>query len=108
VTGKFKINFDSETHQEVLDKLLHMFSSSRNRMSSRHEKWKKAEDLYRAYLPDTESSAKKQRAREQGSASQFSEVVLPYSYALALTSHTYATSVFLGRDPVWQFRGRHG
>ena len=108
MTGKFKIPFSSETHEEVLDKLLHMFSSSRNRMSSRHEKWKIAENLFRAYLPETEASSKKQRAREQGSASQFSEVILPYSYALALTSHTYATSVFLGRDPVWQFRGRHG
>jgi hypothetical protein len=108
MTGKFKIPFDSETHEEVLDKLLHMFSSSRNRMSSRHDKWKIAEDLFRSYLPITEASAKKQRAREQGSASQFSEVTLPYSYALALTSHTYATSVFLGRDPVWMFKGRHG
>src|SRR5678815_1334364 len=106
--GKFSIPFDSETHEEVLAKLLHMFQSSRDRMSSRHEKWRKAEDLYRAYLPETEASAKKARAREQGSASQFSEVVLPYSYALALTSHTYATSVFLGRDPVWQVKGRHG
>src|SRR5678815_2909968 len=106
--GKFSIPFDSETHEEVLAKLLHMFQSSRDRMSSRHEKWRKSEDLFRAYLPETEMSSKKQRAREQGSASQFSEVVLPYSYALALTSHTYSSSVFLGRDPIWQYKGRHG
>lgn len=77
-------------------------------MSSRHEKWRKAEDLFRAYLPETEASTKRQSARERGSATQLSEVVIPYSYALALTAHTYATSVFLGRDPVWQYKGRHG
>ena len=108
MTGKFKIAFDSELHQKSLSRLMSMFTSSKSKMSSRHEKWRKAEDLFRAYLPETEASAKKQRAREQGSGAQLSEVVIPYSYALALTAHTYATSVFLGREPVWQYKGRHG
>jgi hypothetical protein len=105
--NKFTIPFDSERHRTTLSRLMRLFRMSRDRMTERHSAWKKAEDLFRAYLPETEVSRKQSASIEKG-GSELKQVFIPYSYAMALTTHAYATSVFIGRDPVWQYQGRHG
>lgn len=104
---KFAIAADSELHGKVLTRLLDKFRMSRDRRVSLHKKWTQSEELFKAYVPDTPLN---QKADERVMAGQSSirDIRIPYSYAMVLTAHTYATSVFLARDPVWQFQGRHG
>jgi hypothetical protein len=33
---------------------------------------------------------------------------VPYIYGQVMTAHTYWSTVFLSRSPIWQFTGRHG
>src|SRR5690606_10044253 len=39
---------------------------------------------------------------------QYTTIQIPYTYAVLMAAHTYFTSVFMGRNPVFQYTGRHG
>jgi hypothetical protein len=39
---------------------------------------------------------------------RYSTIMVPYTYAMLMSAHTYWTSVFFARDPVHQYSGRHG
>jgi hypothetical protein len=71
------------------------------------QKWEDAEDTYLMYMPESDVDAQR-RANRTGGLPQYTTIKVPYSYAMLLTSHTYYTSVFLGRNPVFQMQGRHG
>lgn len=75
--------------------------------ASKRAKWKDAEEKALAYLPEGEIDAAKRNLREGGSP-QYTTIQVPYSYAVVMAAHTYLTSVFMGRDPVFQYTGRHG
>src|SRR5690606_20651245 len=45
--------------------------------------------------------------REAGKP-QFTTVAIPMSYATLMAAHTYWTSVFMSRTPVFQYAARHG
>ncbi len=70
-------------------------------------KWREAEEKVLAFLPEREVDAQRRVARE-GGLPQYTTIQIPYSYAVVMAAHTYLTSVFFGRDPVFQFSGRHG
>jgi hypothetical protein len=76
-------------------------------MQKRHERWRESEEIFRAYMPEQAVDASRRAKREEG-VPQYTTLVVPYSYAILLTAHTYWTSVFLSRTPVFQFAGRHG
>jgi hypothetical protein len=80
---------------------------SRNRMTDFHSKWRKAEELYKAYIKPTKEDEARAKKYEEGEP-QYVTVIIPYSYAMLLTAHTYWSSVFLSRTPVFQYIGRHG
>ena len=71
------------------------------------QKWKKAEEKTMAYLPEREADSLRRAGREGGKP-EYTTIQIPYSYAVLLSSHTYWTSVFLNRDPVYQLKGIHG
>ena len=75
--------------------------------ATKRGKWKDAEEKALAYLPEGEIDAARRTQREGGSP-QYTTIQVPYSYAVVMAAHTYLTSVFMGRDPVFQYTGRHG
>lgn len=76
-------------------------------VATKRQKWKDAEERALAYLPESEVDAARRTDRE-GGAPQYTTIQVPYSYAVVMAAHTYLTSVFMGRDPVFQYTGRHG
>ena len=76
-------------------------------VSRKVDKWKEAEERVLAYLPEREVDSVRRTSRENG-LPQYTTIQIPYSYAVVMAAHTYLTSVFMGRDPVFQFTGRHG
>lgn len=76
-------------------------------VSTSIEKWRKAEDTTLMAIPEREVDAVRRVARD-GGLPQYTTIQVPYSYAVVMAAHTYLTSVFLGRDPVFQYTGRHG
>jgi hypothetical protein len=64
------------------------------------------EEKFRAYVKPTKGDTDRTKLRKEGK-SQFVSVEIPYSFALLMTFHTYMTSIFLSRNPVLQYEGRH-
>jgi hypothetical protein len=98
---------DSETARLILREVRINVQRSLNRLSTKHKEWKEAEERTLAYLPEREIDLARKRERENG-LPQYTTIQIPYSYAVLMSAHTYLTSVFMGRNPVLQFTGRHG
>lgn len=103
----FKINPKNKKHKRILKAIAARFKLSQRIMEKRHEQWRKAEEQHIAYMPERTVDATKRATRESG-LPQYTTIVLPFTYAILLTAHTYWTTVFLSRNPIFQFSARHG
>jgi hypothetical protein len=101
-----KIPYGSELHANVLNALLARVTRWESVITKRHAAWEAAENLFTAYVHETEADAARRDRRDNQGEPQYTTIHVPYSYAMLLTAHTYYTSVFLGRDPVLQLKGR--
>jgi hypothetical protein len=97
-----KIPFGGEKHQKVVEAL----ASRRKLADEGHGKIEdrllEADKLYRAYSPDTEKVAAAKAERRAGEI-EYVQINIPFSTATLLTAHTYWTSVFLSRSPIFQY-----
>jgi hypothetical protein len=101
------IKFGTEGHRKILRELETRIKYSETKLESQREKWARAEDKMLAYLPAREADDARKIDRE-GGLPTYTTIQIPYSYAVAMTAHTYLTSVFLGRSPIFQYQGMHG
>lgn len=102
-----KIDYKSDLHKKTRDAILARYKFSKREMGKRYGQWKKNEEKFLAYIPETDNNRLRRLKREDGEP-QYTTIEIPYSYATALTAHTYWTSVFLARSPIFQFSARHG
>lgn len=70
----------------------------------RTKKWRENEELFTAYMPEKDADAVRREKREDGTP-EYTTIQMPYSYAVAMAAHSYWTSVFLSRSPIFQFMG---
>lgn len=103
-----EIEYNSQLHNDIRDAVLSRRDYSHDEMSRFHRRWRQAEEQALAYLPKTEEDQKRDEKREEEGKPQYTTLEVPYSYALLMTAHTYYSSVFLSRTPIFQFTGRHG
>lgn len=102
----FSRNRDDK-HSKLLDAVKRRWKLSRDSMSKRYGVWEQQEKRFVAYMPAKETEQKRGDKRKAGQP-QYTTIEIPYSYAQLLAAHTYWTSVFLARTPIYQFTGRHG
>lgn len=102
------ISPNSDLHRKLITAIKARHSISANKMQDFHARWDKARKTFRAYLPERENDALRRVDRDNGGNPQYTTMVLPYTYAMVMTAHTYITSVFMGRSPMMQFSGMHG
>lgn len=81
---------------------------SEQRMKDRYTQMSRNEEIFQAYIPESELDAERKRRRNVSGIPSYRTIEIPYSYAVLMTAHTYYTSVFLSRSPVFQVTGRHG
>lgn len=105
--GTVEIPYDSELHRRLLSALVDRYQAWRKKAADRFAAWRKAEEHFKAYIPEDEAEAVRRAKREAGRP-QYRTIFVPYSYAMALSAHTYLASVFLARSPIFQYVGRHG
>ncbi len=102
------IPFKSKLHQLVISNFKDRHRLARDEQrKKREDEWKNSEDTFTAYMPETEVDRARSSKRKAGET-EYTTISIPYSYAMLLTAHTYYTSVFLARDPIFQLKGRHG
>ncbi len=102
------LHYKGELHTEVSGKLHRMVQFGRDKFSDAFAQMAKNEEQYRAYIPTQVKDTERKNAREVSGLPQYTTIEIPYSYAQILAAHTYITTVFLSRDPIFQFSGRHG
>ena len=103
-----KIRVGSELHDRIRDNRDKRFTASAQRIDRLHLKWRQSEDTFLCFMPEREADAARRATRESGGKPQYTTLVLPYSYAMLMSAHSYWTTVFLGRNPIFQYTGRHG
>lgn len=106
LAGKFK--FGTKEHTDLSRKVTAMLVMSKTAFEDRHAQFAKNEEQYSAYIPASEVDTLRKRGRDTAGEMDYTTIEVPYSFAVLMTAHTYYTSVFLARNPVFQFQGRHG
>lgn len=105
--GIFEIPFDSPLHRKIVDAIRARWRFSHASMSKQYSKWSDMEDEFASYVKATDADAKRTNLRKDG-LPQYTTIHVPYNYAQLLAAHTYWTTVFLARNPIFQVAGRHG
>lgn len=102
------LRFGTERHRFILEAVRRRKDFSLDMMRRRHEKWRRDDEAFLAFMPEKETDRKRRKLREIGGEPQFTTLKIPFDYAVLMSAHTYWTSVFLGRNPVLQYTGRTG
>lgn len=97
----------SPLHSRILDACRDRIKASKGAYQEKYTKWREAEDRAMAFMPERDADALRRGKRELGSP-QYTTIQIPYTFSVLMASHTYWTTVFLSRTPVFQFDGRHG
>lgn len=95
-------------HDRILEAVKERKKFSEKKMKQFHRQWDDADDSMRAYIKERDVDKKRKDSKRFDGQVDFVTLEVPYVYALAMTAHTYYTSVLLGRSPIFQFTGRHG
>lgn len=104
----FTVPTESKLHTKILKEVVDRRNFSSRKMRDYHRRWNEQDETVRAYVPETEDTAKKRDGKRFRRDFDYISLELPYSFAIIMTAHTYWCSVFLSRNPVYQFTGRHG
>ena len=99
--------YPKETLKFLSDRVRERIKLSRDAMSNRYDQWAENEEQFKAYIPTKDADAIRKQNRKAGEP-EYTTIQVPYSYSIAMTAHTYYSSVFMTRSPVMQFAGRHG
>ena len=102
------LKFGTRHHQFVREAVWKRKRFSEDKMRMRYERWRKDEESFIFYMPEKDVDAQRRVLRESGGQPQMTTLKVPYDYAVLMSAHTYWTSVFLGRDPIFQYAGREG
>lgn len=103
-----RLRYGTQLHTFIVEAIKRRRDFSREKMRERHAKWRKAEEGFLSYMPEKDSDKIRKAKRDTSGEPQFTTVYMPYDYAMLMSAHTYWTSVFLGRNPVFQYQGTHG
>ena len=90
---------------DILKQVQSWVKASDEKLTERALAWEAAEKANQSYAPKADAERRVKADREEVG---FTAVVIPYSYAMLMAAHTYLCSVFLGRDPVFQYEGKTG
>lgn len=100
------IPYGSEKHRRIVTAIKQRERMSKNEYSQVRRCYSDSEEAYRAYVKPTKNDAEREALRRAGKP-QYTTIYVPYTLAILWAAHTYWTSVFLGRNPVWQIIARH-
>ena len=102
----FNVPYESAQHRHLLTAIRQRVKMSRDKFSTVFARYAEDEEAYRAYIRPSDNDAIRNNLKQQGKP-QFVTVYVPYTLAILWAMHTYWSSVFLGRTPVWQLTARH-
>jgi hypothetical protein len=103
-----KVDPNSPLHERLVSRVSSRIIMAEKGNAQRHDKWQRAEEMVMAYVPESEADAVRRNDRESNGNPRYTTIMIPYTYGLLMSAHTYWTSVFFARNPIHQFAGLHG
>ena len=105
-----ELRFGTKNHNDLVQQLRERRKFAEDKIRDRHhDRWIQADENMRGYIPLSEADKQRRANRRYGPSSpDYVTLVVPYPFAIISSMHTYLSSVFLSRAPVYQFTGRHG
>lgn len=94
-----------EQQRKIVDLVCEAVKRSDSKLGERARAWEQAEKMNQMFIPKAEAE---RRAKEDREDMSFTTITIPYSYAMLLAQHTYLASIFLSRNPIFQYQGRNG
>ena len=108
MTQQVQLPYAGPAHGVVQNYVRSRRKLSADKMKKFHTKWDEADNSFRAYQPTSEVDAARKAQKRATGKHDYVTITVPYTFAIIMTAHTYWTSVFLSRNPVYQVAGRHG
>jgi hypothetical protein len=105
--ANYVLKYGTAKHDEIREAIRARVRHGQHAISKKTQDYAEDEERFMAYMPAREEEAQRRVNKEEGKP-EFVTLDIPYSYAILLAWHTYQSSVFLSRNPVMQFAGRHG
>ena len=102
-----KFDQKSPLHEFLRQRLMNRINLGKKGQQKFHERWIKAENTTLAYMHESKQDNARRNARALGSP-RYTTIMIPYTYGMLMSAHTYWTSVFFARSPIHQYQGRHG
>src|ERR1044072_6889125 len=99
---------DSALHQKLVQAIKERKKFSERKMGEFRKQWDEADEALRAYIPEKDADRVRENKKIFEGKVDYVTLEVPYIYAQVMTAHTHWCNVFLSRQPVWQFSGRHG
>lgn len=107
LTSLEKVRVGSDLHKDLLKRLCERKDFSQRKMLNRRTKWEKDDQDFTMFVKERDTDAQRRQEKAQG-VKQFVDIDVSMTYAMVMTAHTYLSTVFLSRNPVFQYSGRHG
>lgn len=101
------LQYGTDRHMRIKEAIRARHKLSQRYMSDRHDAWRDSDEQAGAYLKETVANRQRRLNREDSGEPQYTTVLIPYGTALVMTAQTYWSSVYLNRNPVFQFSGRN-
>ncbi len=101
MTINITIPSGSKLHGLTLSKLIERKNAASRKNKGRILKWEEAEKMAQGIVHLSEIEKKKVRDDKIA----YVTVQVPYSYGMMMSAHTYYSSVFLSRSPIFQYEG---
>ncbi len=98
-----ELKYKSPKHNKVLEMVRSRYQMSYDDMQKRWPAWREIRKEAESFMSKVDIDRKK-KSREDNDL----EIKIPFSWAMQQTAMMYLTSVFLARNPVFQYNGRHG
>lgn len=103
-----KFRYGTREHGKLERAVAERLRLSETRMQDKYKQIAKNEDTFQSYIHERDVDARRRLQKDVGGVPDYRTIEIPYSYAVAMTAHTYYSSVFLSRTPALQLAGRHG
>jgi hypothetical protein len=94
----------SQKHRTVLGEILQRITAAKTKHADRHSVWRQQELQAQGVVKTSEL----EKVHKNAGEISYITVQVPYSYGMMMSAHTYHCATFLGRDPLFQYEGRHG
>lgn len=102
------LGYTNPKHKQILDMVRLRRRSSSKMMSKYYPKWNDAEDSFQAYQKADDIDNDRKSKKKSTGQHDYVTITVPYSFATIMTAHTYWSTVFLSRSPIYQLAARHG